>query len=176
MARDTIHQFTPVQIGASRGQTRMRSIDPQGSGGTVVHERPDVQMEEIAPGVLLHQPPSGSVVRDARTQTAVKALGPADPAILEAARLERSDLKGQESLNLEPDTAPSTSGQEPVYTKKEPLRSGESFAPLLKDPAPLGTSPKATELEPKTILDTRGPEATSGGLETPQDGATRVVK
>lgn len=85
MPRDTIVQFTPATVGNPRGGTRVRSIDPQSSGGTTVTQKADVVYEPGgAPGVLIHKEPDAA--QDGGTHffgnTKTAALGAADPSLL----------------------------------------------------------------------------------------------
>lgn len=82
MPRDTIVQFVPETVGSPRGGTRMRTVDPQSSGGTTVTQKADVVYEPgDAPGVLLHREPGSEGGGDTHIfgNTKTTALGLAKP-------------------------------------------------------------------------------------------------
>lgn len=129
----------------------MKTVDTHGSGGTTVTEKPNVDLEEVAPGVLVHKT-AGS---PGPTNTKTKALGPADPSLLSPevrAELEARNVTLQEAVD--------------TVVGKLP----EGALPSL--PAGLDGLPPtfAGDREPKPI---EGEEAKGADVV---EGVTRVVK
>ncbi len=161
MARDTIVQFKPTNVGESRSGTRVKVADNLGSGGTTVVQKQDVVLDETSPGVLIHrsaaepapsrqgtarlgttlhtvsEPKPGLPGTSQHGNTMTKVLGPASPEVLSPEfqdMLKRESIEAQIPMGSEEERSAHRSRLQAEAGVVESVKSEEAFIQISGSP------------------------------------------